>query len=227
VKARPYVIANFAITADGKVSTRNHTPTGFTSAEDKRRLQLIRSMGDALLAGASTVGTDRMSMGLSAEDLRAERIARGKAAEPLRVIVSRSGRIDPGWKVFQPRERPPLIFTTTAISNTLRTRLAGLADLWILKGQGLDLSRVLAILREDFGVRKLVCEGGPSLFRSLAEIGAVDELRLTWAPLVFGGAEAPGVTGLPGAFLPKSLPMRLVKMERGAAECFLTYKTTV
>ena len=32
---RPRVIANFALTADGKVSTRNLTPTGFTSKTDK------------------------------------------------------------------------------------------------------------------------------------------------------------------------------------------------
>ena len=88
---RPRVIANFALTADGKVSTRNLTPTGFTSKTDKRRLLEIRSLGDAVLAGARTVKTDRMSMRITAEDLRKRRSSLGKPPEPLRVIVTNSG----------------------------------------------------------------------------------------------------------------------------------------
>ncbi len=221
---RPRVIANFALTADGKVSTRHHTPTGFTQPADKRRLQEIRALGDALIVGAGTVSADTMSMRLSAEDLRAERMSRGAAPEPLRVIVTNRGKLDSQGKVFQKGGAPRVIFSTRRMPEKIRDDLTPLVDLWLFDAESVDLSAALQILRTDYGVRTLVCEGGPTLFRSLLEIGAIDELRLTWASVVFGGAAAPTLTGLPGDFLPKTLHARLVKMEPGDGECYLTYQ---
>lgn len=221
---RPRVIANFAITADGKVSTRNFTPTGFTSATDKRRLREIRSLGDALIAGAKTVSADNMSMGLSAPDLREERRARGQTSEPLRVVVSNSGALDLKGKVFQKTNSPLVIFSTRRMPENLRSKLARRADLWLFSAKKVDLAWMLQILREEHGVRTAVCEGGPSLFRALLEIQAVDELRLTWAPVIFGGAQAPTLTSLPGDFLPQTVSCQLTKMENSGGECFLTYR---
>ena len=82
---------------------------------------------------------------------------------------------------------------------------------------------MLRILRSHYRVRTVVCEGGPSLFRALLEIEAVDELHLTWAPLLFGGASAPTLTGIPGEFLPRTIRCRLKVMEVKDGECFLTY----
>ena len=217
------MIANFALTADGKVSTRNFTPTGFTSKADKRRLQEIRCLGDALLAGARTISTDRMSMGITASDLRERRRAIGLPPEPLRVIVSNSGLIDPLWKVFQRTGSQVIVFSTQKMPQKLRASMARLADLWIFNSPKVDLAATLRILRSHYRVRAVVCEGGPRLFRALLEIEAVDELRLTWTPLIFGGTEAPTLTGIPGAFLPQTIRCRLKKMQINGNECFLTY----
>ena len=220
---RPRVIANFALTADGKVSTRNFTPTGFTSNADKRRLQEIRCLGDALLVGARTVSVDQMSMGVPASDLRERRSAAGLSPEPLRIIVSSKGRIDPRWKVFQRPGAPIVIFSTHRMRQISRASIALLADLWIFDSPKVDLAAMLRILGADYGVRTVVCEGGPSLFRALLEIGAIDELHLTWAPVIFGGAGSPTLTGIPGEFLPKTIRCHLKKMEVEGGECFLTY----
>jgi riboflavin-specific deaminase-like protein len=221
---RPHVIANFAITADGKVSTRQFTPTGFTRPADKRRLLDIRARGDALLVGAGTVAADSMTMRLPAEDLRAGREAQGRPAEPLRVMISNRGNLDPGGKVFREGGAPRVVFSTGRMPEKTRARLAPLADLWLFESGTIDLPAALQILRAEYRVRTLVCEGGPTLFRSLLEIEAVDELHLTWAGLVFGGAKAPTLTGLPGNFLPRIVRARLTAMESGDGECYLTYR---
>lgn len=223
---RPRVIANFALTADGKISTRRHTPADFTSPADKQRLREIRALGDAVLAGAGTVATDTMTMGLKDPRLQAARLRRGLSAQPLRVIVSTGRSLDPRWKVFRYTSSPLVVFSTTALDERLRPALARRCDLWLFEGKSVDLSAMLAILRSSYSVRTLVCEGGPTLFRSLVEINAVDELRLTWAPLVFGGKNAPTLTGLPGAFLPRLVRCSLKKMETLGSECFLTYRLT-
>ena len=222
--ARPRVIANFAITADGKVSTRNYTPTGFTSPADKARLRAIRALGDAVMVGAGTLAHDAMSLGLSSRALQRERTARGMAAEPLRVIVSNRGRIDPAGKAFQTAGAPIVIFSTRQMPAKTQSALAAKCDLWLFEQPQTDLAQMLDILHREYRVRTLICEGGPTLFRSLLEIGAIDELRLTWAPVVFVGAKAPTLTGLPGAFLAKTARARLVEMEPVGRECFLTYR---
>jgi riboflavin biosynthesis pyrimidine reductase len=70
-----------------------------------------------------------------------------------------------------------------------------------------DLPALLRSLRED-GVRALLCEGGPRLYASLQAASLVDELFLTIAPKLAGGAaphilegELPAVTGLELAWL--------------------------
>lgn len=221
---RPRVIANFALTADGKVSTRQFTPTGFTQPADKRRLLEIRARGDALLVGAGTVEADSMTMRLPAGDLRARRESEGRPGEPLRVIITNRGQLDPGGKVFREGGAPRVVFSTGRMPEKTRARLAPLADVWLFASEAVDLAAALRILREEYRVRTLVCEGGPTLFRSLLEISAVDELHLTWAGLIFGGAKAPTLTGLPGNFLPRTVQARLVTMEPGEGECYLTYR---
>ena len=72
VLPRPFVTANFAITADGRISTRNLTPATFSSPRDKRRLLEIRAACDAILVGARTLSADSMTLGIPA-DLRAAR----------------------------------------------------------------------------------------------------------------------------------------------------------
>jgi len=47
--ARPFVTANFALTWDGRISTRRGTPSDFSSKKDKHRLVEIRAQCDAVL----------------------------------------------------------------------------------------------------------------------------------------------------------------------------------
>ena len=102
-----------------------------------------------------------------------------------------------------------------------RTALAAQADLWLHESASVNLPAMLAILRADYGVRRLVCEGGAQIFRALLAAGLIEELHVTLCPRVFGGEKAPTLTGLPGAFLPASIPLTLKKMEVIGGECFL------
>jgi riboflavin biosynthesis pyrimidine reductase len=83
---------------------------------------------------------------------------------------------------------------------------------------------MLKTLRDQYKVRTLACEGGPTLFRALLEEGFVDQLNLTIAPYLFGGATAPTLTGLSKEFLPTSVHCSLIGMRTVGEECFLTYR---
>ena len=222
--ARPFVTANFALTWDGRISTRRGTPADFSSKGDKRRLVEIRARCDAVLVSAKTVAADNMSMGLPDAALRAARAARGQREYPLRVLLTNSGRIDPSLRLFTKTFSPIVIFSTTRMPARTRAALAAKADLWLYESASVNLAAMLATLRADYGVRRLVCEGGAQIFRALLTAGLVDELHVTLCPRVFGGERAPTLTGLPGAFLPASVPLTLKKMEVSGGECFFRYR---
>ncbi len=222
--SRPKVIVNFAITWDGKISTRNLTPATFSSKGDKRRLVEIRAQADALLVGKGTLEKDDMPMGLPSEALRQQRVARGQTAYPMRVVLSNSGRIKTSLKIFQRDFSPILIFSTTRMPQALRDELSPRATLHLTAGDAVDLRAMLAELRKTYRVKKLVCEGGAEVFRSLLALDLVDEIYITLCPAIFGGEKAPTLTGLAGAFLPQTISCKLVKMEVADGECFLRYK---
>jgi riboflavin-specific deaminase-like protein len=217
---RPKVIANFAMTADGKVTTRNNTPATFTSPRDKRRLLEIRALADAVMVGRNTVATDTMSLTLPDRALQSTRKAKGMTPQPLRVVLSGGGAFDPCWKVFRTPGAPRIAFHRSPLSAARRAKLEPLCTLHPFR----EIGDVLATLRRLHGVRTLLCEGGPTLLRSLVEIDALDELHLTIAPVVFGGNEAPTLTGTNRDFLPSISHFRLVSLRTIGGECFLRYR---
>jgi riboflavin biosynthesis pyrimidine reductase len=170
------------------------------------------------MVGANTVAADTMSMGLTDLDLQNQRLARGQSREPLRVLLSSSGRIQPNWKVFQNSRTPLVIFSTTALTSKLRARLPDFCDVWLFQTPIVPLESVLAILKNDYGLHSLVCEGGPRLLAGLVERKCVDELYLTVAPRLFGGAGAPTLTGLPGPFFNHFPTFRLLEAKRECDE---------
>ena len=220
---RPFVIATFAMTVDGKVTTKNFGPVDFTSREDKLHLFRQRALADAVLLGHTSLERDNVRLGLPRE-LQEKRIKRGQSRSPLRVIVSNKGRIDERLKIFQSDISPIIIFSTNRMPSKNQEALRKTATLHLTTAMEIDLGAMLKILRHQYNVRTVACEGGPTLFRSLLEKGLVDQLNLTIAPYMFGGAGAPTLTGLSETFLPASVHCSLVKMRTVGDECFLIYR---
>jgi 2,5-diamino-6-(ribosylamino)-4(3H)-pyrimidinone 5'-phosphate reductase len=221
---RPFVTANFAVTWDARISTRRGTPANFSSPQDKRRLLEIRARCDAVLASAKTIASDNMTMGLPDPTLRAERLSRRQSPYPLRVLLTNSGRIDPALRIFQSTFSPILIFSTTRMPARVRDALADKADLWLHDSPAVNLAGMLATLRSEYRVKRLVCEGGAQIFRALLSAGLIDEIHTTLVPRIFGGREAPTLTGVAGNFLPQSTELRLRSTEVIEGECFLRYR---
>ena len=211
------------MTVDGKVTTRNFTGVDFTSSEDKTHLIRQRALGDAVLIGYGTLKHDNVRLGIGREELRRERIARGQSPYPLRVIVSNTGCVDATLNIFQTDFAPIIIFSTTRMPRKVQQQLRTKATLYLSKAEQVNLRRILQQLRRDHGVKYLACEGGPALFRSLLQLGLVDQLNLTIAPFVLGGKNAPTLTGVNFDFLPRSIRCSLKDMKVVGEECFLTY----
>jgi len=220
---RPFVIATFAMTVDGKVTTKNLSPVDFTSRDDKLHLFRQRALVDAVLIGHTSLKRDNVRLGVPTE-MQENRVKRGQSRCPLRVIVSNEGRIDHRLKIFQSDVSPIIIFSTKRMPRKYQRALEKKATLHLSNSKHVDLAGMLDTLRKKYGVRTVACEGGPTLFRSLLEQDLIDRLNLTIAPYMFGGAKAPTLTGLSKKFLPASVPCSLSGMRTLGGECFLTYR---
>ena len=66
-RQRPFVYATFAMTTDGKVTTKNFGPVDFTSREDKLHLFRQRALADAVLLGHTSLERDNVRLGVPAE----------------------------------------------------------------------------------------------------------------------------------------------------------------
>lgn len=203
---RPRISTNLAISADGKISSSPPRPSGWTSRDDHARLLELRRNADAILVGRGTLDADRMTLTVP-----------GKAVQPLRCIVSRSGKLDPAHPVLsQPGGEIHLLATGD---------FAGDVDLKVTIHRQ-TLAGFLETLATEYHVRQLHCEGGGELVRTLAELDAIDEFHLTLAGhTLFGGFAASTATGIPAEFLPKSVGFEISGFDPrpAAGECFLSY----
>ena len=222
-RKRPFVVATFAITVDGKVTTKNFGPVDFTSREDKLHLFRQRALADAVLIGHTSLERDNVRLGLPA-DLQELRSKRGQSRSPIRVIISNKGRIDERLKIFQSDISPIIVFSTKRMPQKNQKALQTKATLHLTDAKHVDLAVMLKTLRNQYKIGTLACEGGPTLFRALLEEDLIDQLNLTIAPHMFGGATAPTLTGLNNKFLPASIHCSLINMRTIENECFLIYR---
>jgi len=206
---RPWISVNFAISADGKITSAQRCASGWTSPADHQRLLDLRKGADALMVGKGTLLADRMTL-----------TAPGRSVQPLRCIVSKSGRLPKDHPLFQ--------------------KPGGDIHLCVTEGMGeempgvtlhrMTLKKFLESLAENFSIRHLHCEGGGELVHALAEMGAVDEFHATLAGhTLFGGRNAVTATGIPAAFLSQSLVYELTHFEPLAelGECFVSYRRKI
>src|SRR5437773_7979670 len=151
IAARPFVAATFAMTVDGKITTKNYSPVDFTSREDKTHLLRQRALGDAVLIGHSTLKHDNVRLGLPDPKMREERGARGQTPYPLRVVISNEGRIDASLKIFQadPAKAGPIVISSTLrMPPRYQKALREKATLHLSDANEVDLSWMLRQLRQ-------------------------------------------------------------------------------
>ncbi len=87
-----------------------------------------------------------------------------------------------------------------------------------------DLAELLRGLWAQPDVRRVVCLGGPALFRRLFDEDLVAEMCLLLRPTIDGRRGAATLSGVPGEFFPASIRCRLLKMETRGDGCLLRYR---
>jgi riboflavin-specific deaminase-like protein len=224
----PYVFLNLAMTADGKLATANRRVSSFSSRLDQQHLLELRATADAVMCGARTVDLNPVTLGPGPAKYRHLRLDHGLARFNLRVIVSRSGSVNPKAEVFRRRFSPIILLTTRRASARRLDQLRAVADVVKICGETeIDFRQALRWLRRCWHVKRLLCEGGGELNDALLRAGLVRELHLTLCPKIFGGRQAPTLAdGVGTPRLSRATALKLKSARRCGRELFLVYSVT-
>lgn len=212
---RPYVIANFISSVDGKATADGRTAQ-LGSPGDRAAFHLLRTEVDAVLAGNRTMFIENYGPLAKEPRLSDLRARGGRGPQPLGVVISRSGTIPFEIPLFADPASHVAVYAPagTDVPDTA-------ADVTVHElPEGGTLAGVMSSLRADHGVRSLLCEGGPSLFSALLVEDLVDELFLTLAPKLVGGDSVSITTGQP---LDGLADLRLVQALEQDGTLFLRY----
>ncbi len=222
----PFVLVNMAMTADGKIATANRAMSSFGSARDHEHLLELRATADAVLAGARTVDSAAINLGPGPARFRRLRRQNGLDEYNLRVIVSGSGTLNPDAEVFRHRFSPIVILTTERASGRNLRRMRLVADAVKICGRSeINFVEAFGWLRDQWGVKRLLCEGGGGLNDALFRAGLVDELHLTLCPKIFGGWNAPTIAdGIGFRRLKSAAPFQLNSFRRMGDESFIVWR---
>ena len=184
---RPWIRINFVSSLDGAVAVEGRSGA-LGSPADKKVFGLLRELADVILVGAGTVRAENYGGARTSEALRARREQAGLSPVPPVAVVTTSCDLPPDLRLFTDTTIPPVVFTTSRAPEAARrvVQEAG-ADLRVIAEDHID-GHALRTALAAAGWTRVLCEGGPRLFGRMIEDGVVDDLCLTWAPVLAAGA---------------------------------------
>jgi 2,5-diamino-6-(ribosylamino)-4(3H)-pyrimidinone 5'-phosphate reductase len=184
------VVVNAAMSADGKLSSRERTQIAISGPEDFDRVDALRADSDAVMVGVGTVLADDPSLTLDSEQRRADRRERGDPADPVRVVADSRLRTPADAQVLSGAAETVLLASADAPAERA-TQLNSPGTSVVRAGERrVALPEALDALAAR-GIEQVMVEGGGELIYSLFAAGLVDRLSVYVGSLVIGGRDAP------------------------------------
>ncbi len=208
---RPYVIVNIAMSADGKISTKERRQVRISGSEDFTRVDRLKAVCDAIMVGIGTVIADDPSLTVKSDECREYRRNQGWDDNPVRIVVDSSGRTPQDSSVLNKGNGKRVIAVSKKADHDSVYLLRKKATVIIAGDNEVDLSLLLDNLGA-MGIRRIMVEGGGTLIAGLIRAGLVDEIFTFIGNIIIGGKDAPTFTDGEG-FIDESSFTRLTLMD--------------
>ena len=221
----PQTTVILAMTADGKIADRIKNPARFGSNADQAHLEAQIALVDGVMFGAGTLRAYGSSLPITDPHLLWQRQEQIKSLQPVHLVVSASGNLNPQERFFQqPIPRWLLTTETGAVLWQDKQRFERVLIGKLLKEyNSFDWQKILPQFKQ-LGIEKLAVLGGGELVASLLSLDLIDELWLTVCPIIFGGKNAPTPVEGIGFLQSQGKKLQLLEVKQIDQEIFLHYK---
>jgi diaminohydroxyphosphoribosylaminopyrimidine deaminase/5-amino-6-(5-phosphoribosylamino)uracil reductase len=184
---RPWTIAKWAMTLDGKIATRGGYSQWISGEAARQVSHQLRSRVDAILIGRRTAQLD--------DPLLTARLAEGAPIRTAaRVVLDSQARLASFSQLVRTaREIPTLIAAGPDADDKDLRRLSDAGCEVLPFAAASQYERLLELLAE-LGRRQMtniLVEGGAQLLGTLLDARQIDEAHVIIAPRLFGGEKAP------------------------------------
>lgn len=199
----PYVVAKWAMSADGKIACASGDARWVSGPESRRDTHELRHRLAAIAVGIDTVLADDPLLTCRRQD--------EPGNQPLRVVLDSRLRIPEDCALVRScaqGEAPLAVAACASVDDPATDAGAKAQRLHALGVEVLHVPQdavghvaVRPLLRAlgEKGIDSLLVEGGSGIHGAFFDEGAVDEVVVYLAPKVVGGADAPGPVAGAGA----------------------------
>jgi diaminohydroxyphosphoribosylaminopyrimidine deaminase / 5-amino-6-(5-phosphoribosylamino)uracil reductase len=185
---RPWVIAKWAMTLDGKIATRTGDSKWITSPEARACVHRVRGRVDAVIIGSGTALADDPELTC--------RMARGR--HPKRVVLDSSARLPLKSKLVRSARDIPVIVAVSKQAPARRVAALSAAGCNVVvmptKRGRVDAGKLLDLLG-SMEMTNVLVEGGGEVLGSFFDARLIDEVMAFIGPTIVGG---PGTSPVQG-----------------------------
>lgn len=195
---RPWIIAKWAMTLDGKLATKSGDSRWITNESSRKVVHELRGRMDAIVVGIGTALAD--------DPLLTARPVGPRT--PLRVVLDSQARLPLSSQLVATAKQVPLLIAVSAsapAANIAALQAHGIETLALPADAPGSLS--LSALYEELGRRRctnVLVEGGRHVLGSFFDQRLIDEVYAFIAPKLIGGETAPSPLGGAGHDLMQS-----------------------
>jgi diaminohydroxyphosphoribosylaminopyrimidine deaminase/5-amino-6-(5-phosphoribosylamino)uracil reductase len=189
---RPWVIAKWAMTLDGKLATRLGNSQWISSEASRAVVHQLRARMDAVIVGSNTARLDNpllTARPASLADLK---------RTATRVVVDSAASLSLDSRLVQTASDVPVLVAAGEASTPEACQRLTDSGAEVFECAGTSHQERLSSLLAELGRRRMtnaLVEGGSRLLGTFFDIGAVDEAHIFIAPKFAGGETAPSPVG--------------------------------
>lgn len=217
IMERPFIFINSAMSADGKISTKERKQVRISGKIDFDRMDSLRASSDAIMVGIGTILADNPSLTVKSQDRKLERRQAGLEENPVRIVVDSKARTPLDADIFVKGEGTRIIVVSKSAPAGRVEKLRDKATIVCAGDSEVDLAAAMKKLKA-MGINRLMVEGGATLNWGMLSAGLVNEIYIFVGNLIIGGKTSPTFADGEGFLETDILKLELIdatRMEEG------------